>query len=386
MSTAVAADELKVCLKKKAGSATTNWSADDHTTAPTTGDALQVLSVPAMDRIIEKVENEAMGGETAQSNVVNGSVRAEFQLEHELYYDDAAGHLPLAMGLGTSGGSPSTPGGGSSTRDQAFTPAVNIHGLVASAYRGPTTSQASNQPSASICPSAAPRAFTIEGEQGGVLRCSSDWLGIDVFRKPAPTDDALDADITLTAAEADIAAATLSATGRRIRFADLTIHIDDEDGGDDFASVTTHVVQATRFSLRFERDIKWPEYGSQAAGAPDSAGRPMLPVNNRQHVVPVLTLQLPRWENDNFFGRSATNIKQRIRLEAVGDLIEGSLYQRFRIDLPSCVIDHGQGLSGNLEQTITARCYQASSTPTGFSSADFCRVDVRNTKTSDILA
>lgn len=382
----VAADELKVCLKKKSGSATSNWSADDHGTAPTTGDAIQVLSVPSLDRIVEKVENEAMGGETAQSNVVNGAVRAEFALEQEVYYDDAAGHLPWAMCMGTSGGSPSTPGGGSSSRDQAFTPALNIHGLVASAYRGPTASQASNQPSASICPSAMPHSFTIEGEEGGVLRCSSQWYGIDVFRKPAPTDDPLDSDITLTAAEADIAAATLSATGRRIRFADVTIHIDDEDGGDDFGAVTTHVVQCTRFSLEFSRDIKWPEYGSQAGGAPDSAGRPIMPVNNMQRVVPVITLQVPRWDNDNFFGRSVQNVKQRIRIEAVGDLIEGSLYQRFRIDLPSVILQHEQGLDGNLEQTLTGRCYQASSTPTGFSSADYCRIDVRNTKTSDILA
>ena len=112
-----------------------------------------------------------------------------------------------------------------------------------------------------------------------------------------------------------------------------------------------------------------------------------MPVNNAQQTVPQLTLTLPRWGNDLHQGRFAVNTPYRVRLEFVGDQIESGYNRRLRIDLPRCIlIDHTPDLGDNIEQTLQFNCYQAPSTPAGFSSADYLRIDTRNEVASDIMA
>jgi hypothetical protein len=390
MTVAAAADELKGTLKKKSGSATTNWSHDDAS-APGAGDGILLLEAPSLDRMIDKLTDAAMGGETAQFDQLNGGVRAEFDLRQELRYDDGAGHLPFALALGTSGGTPSTPSPvtGSTTRDQDFTPALNINGLVATFGLGPTASHGTDQPSAHVCPSAMCFGFTMTGEGSGIVEITSRWYGIDVFKVPAPTDDPLAAGITLNATRANIAAATLSSASQRVRMGDLDVFVDDIDGGDDFAggSGQDYILRASRFELSFERALDWPTYGSQAANAADAVSRPLMPVNQAQQIVPTLTLMFPRWENDNLQAAFATNVPKRIRLKFTGDEIESGYNREFQIDAPHAVPQtHSYDRGDNPEETIAFSLHQAASTPTGFSSADYLRFDLRNEQASDILA
>lgn len=392
MSNAAAMDEFKVTIIKKASAAASNWSADDDS-APGSGDAVLVTSMPEIDRQVTKIGNEGAGSETPFADVQNGEVKSEFTLEQDLYYNDLSGHIPLAMWFGQSAGSPSTPSGATSTREQVLTPARNVDGLACSVARGPTTSHGTDQPSAIVCPSALVKGFTMSGEGAGRVKLSTQWLGIDAFKDPAPTDDPRDSDITINTTRATVAAATFGmdgSTARPIMFGDCDIYIDEAGGATNFADAggQSYKVQATSFRLNAERDIDYPVYGSQAANNPDTVSRPQLPVNRKQHVIPTLTLELPRWASDTLIARGLQNVALRVRLEFTGDQIESGFNQRLRIDMPRMILWEPKlnVNAGNTSQTHTFHAFEAPSTPTGFTSTDYLRMEIRNTKTSDLMA
>lgn len=389
MTVAAASDERKVCISKKSGSSASNWALTDDS-APGAGDAVYTIGPVRPERDITPLEDEAMGGEYAQGETLNGGVKCTPSLETYLHYQATAEHLPFAMCLGGSGGAPSTPGGGTLSRDQYFEHELNINGIVATICEGATASRTADQPSASIVPSAMFKGFTISGEGDGLITCKSDVVGIDAFLKPAPTDDPLPSGLSLNATLANIAASTCLSTGRRLRMGDLELLMDDADGAEDFSGAQRedYVIPVGRFEISFQRDLSYPDYGSQPANALDGVSRPMMPVNSKQHVIPTISFQLKRWEDDEIFGEMVARTPKRIRLEFTGALIEGSLYQRFRIDLPKVLLKTAgrDKAQGNIMRTVTGACYKAASTPTGFNSTVPIRFDVRNQVTSDIMA
>ncbi len=389
MTLAAASDEKAVCLKKKAGSSASNWSCNDHGTAPTTGDKVHVLGPVRPLRKIVQLRDESIGSDFPLGSVQNGGRSVEFSVESHLHYQATAEHLLIALPLGESAGNPSTPGGGTLSRDQAFTQAPNINGIACSFYEGPTASQTANQPSASIVPSAIAKGWTFSGEGDKPVKIKTDFCGIDVFQVPEPDDDPLSADITLTAAMANIAAATCLSTGRRIQMSDLAVYIDLASGTDDFASGDGEEfkVPVSRFEITFMRAQDYPTYASQGPNAVDGESRPIMPVNAGQLVLPKFTLQLPRYDSDLYRGRWTARTSHRVRFEFTGAEIESGFYQRLRIDFPNVILaDHGLDTGANIGQTLTAECFQAPSTPTGFSSAEPIRVAVRNALTTNLMA
>lgn len=387
MAIAAASDERSACLKKKASVAASNWALTDAT-APTTGDRILTRGPIRPQRETTPLEDDQIGGEYAQSGVTNGGRKCEFTVPTDLHYQATAEHLLMAMFFGTSGGSPSTPGGGTLTRDQYFALALNLDGLVGTFCEGATASQASDQPSALIVPSVMARSWKIMGEGDGLVTQEVGLVGIDAFLKPAPTTDPLPDGLSLNATLANIAAATYLSTGRRLRMGDLKFYIDDADGGDDFASNDDHVIQVGRFECAAERNLDYPVYGSSPASALDGEARPLMPVNNGQHVIPSIVFMQHRYADDELFGDSESRTPKRIRLEFTGAVIEGSLAQRFRIDLPNVILKSAplDRAAGNIRRTLTGHCYKAASAPTGFSTTDPIRVFLRNQLTSDLLA
>ena len=376
--------ELAACLKKKSGSADSNWSANDAS-APGSGDKILLTAMPDLRRQIAKLRDESLGGETAEPSTLNGLQDTSFSLTGYLRYSSTAAFLPWAMCLGTSG-TPSQPGG-SLTYDQNYTPALNIDGLVATFGIGPTTSQASRLPAAMICPSTMFTSFRIFGSAGGYVMWEAQAYGIDVFTKPAPTADALDSDITLNWTEANIAAATVATEGDKVRFGDLKFYMDARTGGDDFASNNNHVHQISEFELNYSRDLDTGTAASQEANAPDFATRPIMPLNSATMPVPTLTITRPRWTSTEDVGEYTANTEVRIRLKFNGPNIESGYDHHFQIDLPNAKRgDHSRGTGGNITEANSFDCFQSPSTPTGFSSADYVRIDTRNKQSSDLLA
>lgn len=389
MPTGQAGDERAVSLKKHAGVDVANWDLQDAA-APGAGDMVTVTAPVLPWRETALLEDESAGAEHSQGATQNGGRKTEIEIPSYLHYQATAELLALAMVMGDSGGAPTTPGGGTLTRDQSYELSLNVNGLVATIGEGPTASHVADQPSALVCPAAMGKGFSIKGQDDGLITLGTQWCGIDVFQNPAPDDDPLPDGLTLNTTMAAIAAATCLSTGARLRMGDLKAFLDIASGSDDFAGGDgdDYVIPLGSFEIGAQRKWSYPDYGSQPANAYDGECRPLMPINAEQQWDPTLAFMLKRYADDDLIGKVQARTPMRMRLEWTGPNIEGSLNYRFRIDLPKVILKTvtlSKG-KGNRTRSFTGTIYQAPSTPVGFSSAAKIRISTRNKVTTDLLA
>lgn len=384
----VAVSERKITCVKKSSAAEANWSVTEAS-AGGTGDAILTLGNTVLDRSVEKVKDEGRGAQSPRSRVTNGKQRAKpFSIEQDLSYDGLAVHLPVAMFFGESDGTPVDPGG-TLPRDQAFGLAPNVNGLACSIAKGATTSHAAVQPSAQVCPSALVKAFELTVADGEVARVKTDWIGIDVFDDPAPSEDPRPSGVTVNSTLSSIAAATFDHGPDRVRMGDCKLYVDVDGGATDFADAggQSYVIPVRRLTLKAARDLDEESFGSQKGSAPDSASRMQMPLNADGHMMPTLAFQVPRWVDDVWKGRFRANTELRARLEFTGALIESGYYFRQWFDMPLCLVnDQSFDEEGNVKQSIQLDCYTADSNPAGFDRTDALSWKVRNKQTTDLMA
>ena len=325
----VAGIELKYALKKAAA-----WG-----TAVACGAGDGFLSLPSSLRRDADVDVDDSLGQFWSQDGTPGAVKVEGDIPQYLRYDGCDLLIALFMGVA---GVPTTPGGGTTSRNYAYSLADNIDGLFATFARHYKT-YVQEIPSLKIA------GITIKGEQGKPLQLIARCIGNNTVYDGVNT----------TVSYANV---TIGEIRNRIQFAQGVFRMNDQAGA---ALAVGDKIGPSSFELTAMRKLAGT-YGSFATGGANSQDLIDEPENDGTPEV-TLKLQFPKHTGKTRLTDLGSDSRKKMDITFTGAIIEGAIPRMFKIELPhlqlkSVDIVDEQGI---IKEPVEFICHGASVAPAG---------------------